>query len=62
MIRITLTKDAPRDSVFVPDAFTRQVGQEITVRYGGFAERGILTEAAVAADGRSVRLTLEVDA
>lgn len=53
---------AAGDAVFAPGAWDGQIGKEIRVDFGGVGETGHLLAAQVAEDGRSVRLTLDVDA
>lgn len=51
---VTLTWHAPERTIFAPDALRHRLGTRI-------ADLGVLRDALVAEDGRSVLLSVEVD-
>ena len=61
-MRIGLTQRADEHERYAPDAWAGNIGKEIPVHVGSITTTGKLVSAVVAEDGRSVVLTVEVEA
>lgn len=57
-----MIQQAPGDDRFAPDCFAGELGRRVPVRVRGEAVGdGVLVDAVVAPDGRSVEFTLDIE-